>query len=89
MVAMDELENKVLYGTIIGQVQMYEIKNSHSEPVSGGNREMWGQLGEPMLDEVDVKQEQERLEREIFDERSYSRVHCIQRFEEDVTWCIG
>lgn len=89
MVAIEELKDRVLYATLIGQVHMYEIQTSHSSTVSGFNRELWGQLGLPMLDEEEVSREQERMENEIFDDRHYSRVNCVHRFDDDVTWCIG
>ena len=88
MVAIDELEDKVLYATYIGSVKMYELRMSHSFILEGLNIEDWGQVGVPMHDENKVRQEQERVEGEIFNEGHYSRVTCVQRFADDVTWCI-
>lgn len=89
MVSINELADGVVYATYIGQVQMYELQTSYTSIVIGLNKELWGQLGNPMLDENKVRQEQERVEREIFDEEHYSRVTCVQRFSKDMTWCIG
>ena len=88
MVAMDEVKEQVLYGTIIGQVQMYELRTEYTSVVNF-NKELWGQAGLPAHDERKVQQEQERVEREVFDERFYSIVNCDMRFAEDVNWCIG
>lgn len=89
MVAVDELKDRVLYTTLIGQVHMYEIQTPHASIVSGLNSEMWGQVGLPVLDEEEVRRDQKRVEREIFDEGHYSLVNCVQRFDDDVTWCVG
>ena len=89
MVEINELKDKVLYTTFVGQVHMYEIRTSHTLLVSGLNQERWGSPGVPTFDKEKVQQEQERIEREIFDERYYSRVNCDMRFADDVTWCVG
>ncbi|KIV82623.1 hypothetical protein PV11_04721 [Exophiala sideris] len=90
MVAIEEATPQVFYGKLIGQVHIYEIQTSHSTVISGLNKEFWGQLGIPMLDEDEVRREQERRERAIFDPRYYSYVECRTRFEPGrPEWCIG
>jgi hypothetical protein len=89
MVAITALKNEVLYGSLIGQVHMYELRTEYSSIVSGVNKEKWGQLGFPMLDEEKVRQAQDRVEGEVFDPDSYSVVNCSMRLPEGVTWCVG
>ncbi|KIW64008.1 hypothetical protein PV04_08968 [Phialophora macrospora] len=89
MVAITEFKDKVLYGSLIGQVHMYELRTEHSSIINGANKELWGQLGFPVLDEEKVREEQDRVEREVFDPDSYSIVNCAMRLPEGVTWCIG
>ena len=89
MVAIQEFEDKVLYGTMIGQVHMYELRTEYTSMISGVNKELWGELCFPQLDEEKVRLEQERVEHEVFDEINYSRVNCVRRLSEEATWCIG
>lgn len=89
IVAINDAKEKVLYTTLVGQVDMYELRTSHALLPAGLNVEHWGQLGVPMLDENKLRQEREEVEREIFDQRYYNYVNCDMRFEEDTLWCIG
>lgn len=89
MVVINEHKDKTLYTTLIGQVHMYELRTEYSTVVCHVNKENWGNLGFPNFCEEKVRQEQDRVEQEVFDERCYSFVNCRKRFTKDVTWCIG
>ncbi|KAL9615735.1 MAG: hypothetical protein Q9160_009301 [Pyrenula sp. 1 TL-2023] len=89
MVAVNGLRDQVLYTTLIGQVHLYELCTSHSSIISNLNQELWRAPGNTMLDENQVRREQDRTEHEAFNEEHCSKVNCVQRFAEDVTWCIG
>ncbi|KAJ9606876.1 hypothetical protein H2200_008886 [Cladophialophora chaetospira] len=82
MVAINEANEKGFFATIVGQVQMYELRTEYSSGISGFNTELWGQVGLPNLDEDKVRQEQDRVEKEVFDADNYSIVNCVARLKE-------
>ncbi len=51
MVSIDEATPDGLFGTTVGQVQMYELRTAYSSGISGFNTELYGQVGLPELDE--------------------------------------
>lgn len=88
MVSIQDFNKKELYGTLIGQVHMYELRTEFSSIVSA-NKEIWGQVGFPMRDEEKVREEQDRVEREVFDDQHYSFVNCVTRIPDAITWYVG
>ncbi|EXJ94977.1 hypothetical protein A1O1_00095 [Capronia coronata CBS 617.96] len=91
MVATTEFadKGKTIYTELVGQVYMYEIRTLHASVVAGVNKEMWGQLGIPDMDEQSVRAEQEKAERELLAEGHYTPVNCDWRLNETITWCVG